>query len=112
MIVLNLQILTFKVENKRSSSSSIPDAEAVILERHLNDALNIFPRVVSCTTDMIGPPHPISNLRPIVWYRSETESVLERKLKDLQETTQEWNQRFWEFHNTSFANVSFSFFSL
>lgn len=88
---------------KRNASVPPPNVEAVLLERNESEDL-VVPQTVSSsfTQDMIGPPHPVSNLRPVIWYRSPTETPLQRKLRNLQQDTQQWNQQFWETHNTKF----------
>lgn len=55
--------------------------------------------------DLIGPPDPLSNLRPIVRRVTLNESVLQHKLRELQDETQKWNQKFWSEHNTKFIRV-------
>lgn len=55
--------------------------------------------------DWIGPPDRYSNLRPIKYFIPNDESDLERKLRELRQETQEWNQRFWENQNLSFFKV-------
>ena len=52
--------------------------------------------------DLIGPPDPVSNLRPIIFARSAKETYFEKKYIDLREETQQWNQEFWIKHNTNF----------
>ncbi|XP_015976906.2 cytochrome c oxidase assembly factor 8 isoform X3 [Rousettus aegyptiacus] len=52
--------------------------------------------------DWIGPPDKHSNLRPIHFYIPEDESPLERKLRELRQETQEWNQQFWANQNVTF----------
>lgn len=54
---------------------------------------------------MIGPPHPVSNLRPIIRYQPPNETLLQKKLRELQNETQLWNQTFWENHNSKFIKV-------
>ncbi|XP_003463184.1 cytochrome c oxidase assembly factor 8 [Cavia porcellus] len=53
--------------------------------------------------DWIGPPDRHSNLRPIHFYKPEKESLLEQKLRELRQETQEWNQQFWANQNLSFS---------
>ncbi|XP_017793459.1 PREDICTED: APOPT family protein CG14806, mitochondrial isoform X2 [Habropoda laboriosa] len=53
-------------------------------------------------TDMIGPPDPISNLRPIIFAKFDKESKLEKIYREVREETQIWNQKFWTKHNISF----------
>ncbi|XP_017760858.1 PREDICTED: apoptogenic protein 1, mitochondrial [Eufriesea mexicana] len=52
--------------------------------------------------DLIGPPDPISNLRPIIFAKSENESELEKRYRKAREDTQTWNQNFWTKHNNNF----------
>ncbi|XP_053983588.1 cytochrome c oxidase assembly factor 8 [Hylaeus volcanicus] len=52
--------------------------------------------------DIIGPPDPISNLRPIKFSIPWNETNLEKKYREAREDTQLWNQNFWVKHNTSF----------
>ncbi|XP_032679824.1 cytochrome c oxidase assembly factor 8 [Odontomachus brunneus] len=52
--------------------------------------------------DIIGPPDPVSNLRPIIFARPMKETYLEKKYRELKEDTQQWNQTFWYKHNTNF----------
>uniref|UniRef100_A0ACB8G5L8 Apoptogenic protein 1, mitochondrial n=1 Tax=Sphaerodactylus townsendi TaxID=933632 RepID=A0ACB8G5L8_9SAUR len=52
--------------------------------------------------DWIGPPDQCSNLRPIVFYIPTHESPLERRLRELRQETQAWNQQFWTNQNVSF----------
>ncbi|KFV81631.1 hypothetical protein N308_01621, partial [Struthio camelus australis] len=59
------------------------------------------PPAHSCN-DWIGPPDKYSNLRPVIFYVPQNESLLERRLRELREETQAWNQRFWARQNVSF----------
>ncbi|XP_025993995.1 COA8 family protein CG14806, mitochondrial [Solenopsis invicta] len=52
--------------------------------------------------DVIGPPDPVSNLRPVVFAGSTNETYFEKKYRKLRKETQQWNQIFWYKHNTSF----------
>ncbi|XP_025935228.1 apoptogenic protein 1, mitochondrial [Apteryx rowi] len=52
--------------------------------------------------DWIGPPDKSSNLRPVVFYVPPNESLLERRLRELRQETQAWNQQFWARQNASF----------
>ncbi|XP_063296527.1 cytochrome c oxidase assembly factor 8 [Pelobates fuscus] len=52
--------------------------------------------------DWIGPPDRLSNLRPIKFFVPKNESEPERKLRELREETQDWNQRFWATQNLTF----------
>ncbi|KAG8449290.1 hypothetical protein GDO86_016088 [Hymenochirus boettgeri] len=57
----------------------------------------------SSICDWIGPPDRYSNLRPICYFIPKHESVLERKLRELRQDTQDWNQRFWANQNLTFT---------
>ncbi|XP_031409561.1 cytochrome c oxidase assembly factor 8 isoform X4 [Meleagris gallopavo] len=52
--------------------------------------------------DWIGPPDKRSNLRPVIFHVPPRESPLERRLRELREETQAWNQHFWARQNTAF----------
>lgn len=84
--------------------SAAKPAEAVFITRDLEVP-------VICVTDeknvdLIGPPDPISKLRPIVRRIVANETALQLKLRELQDETQDWNQKFWSEHNTKFIQVS------
>ncbi|XP_018411630.1 PREDICTED: apoptogenic protein 1, mitochondrial [Nanorana parkeri] len=70
-------------------------------ERSAPQAITFCPPAQS-KHDWIGPPDRYSNLRPIKYFIPKNESHLERKLRELRQETQEWNQRFWENQNLSF----------
>ncbi|EZA60403.1 hypothetical protein DMN91_010479 [Ooceraea biroi] len=53
--------------------------------------------------DTIGPPDPVSNLRPIVFARPAKETYLQKRYRELRDETQQWNHAFWSKHNTSFV---------
>ncbi|KAG8561363.1 hypothetical protein GDO81_015327 [Engystomops pustulosus] len=52
--------------------------------------------------DWIGPPDRYSNLRPIKYFVPVDESALERKLRELRQETEDWNQMFWASQNLTF----------
>ncbi|XP_053138690.1 cytochrome c oxidase assembly factor 8 isoform X2 [Hemicordylus capensis] len=52
--------------------------------------------------DWIGPPDRYSNLRPVIFHIPKYESLLERRLRELRQETQVWNQQFWANQNISF----------
>lgn len=62
------------------------------------------PRTIS--TDMVGPPDPVSNLRRIVFKQPTNETKLEKKFRELRTEVQGWNQNFWTQHNSRFFQVS------
>ncbi|XP_069392536.1 cytochrome c oxidase assembly factor 8 isoform X2 [Paralichthys olivaceus] len=61
------------------------------------------------TCDWIGPPNPLSNLRPIVYHVPENESELEKRLRHLRQETEDWNHDFWTQQNISFSKEKDSF---
>ncbi|XP_029972936.1 cytochrome c oxidase assembly factor 8 [Salarias fasciatus] len=63
----------------------------------------------STTHDWIGPPNPLSNLRPIVYRVPEDESELERRLRRLRQETEDWNHQFWTKQNISFSKEKEAF---
>ncbi|CAN9502658.1 unnamed protein product [Ophioblennius macclurei] len=63
----------------------------------------------STTHDWIGPPNPLSNLRPIVYRVPEDESELERRLRLLRQETEDWNHQFWTKQNISFTKEKEAF---
>lgn len=52
--------------------------------------------------DWIGPPDRYSNLRPIKYFVPADESPSERKLRELRQETEDWNQKFWAHQNLTF----------
>lgn len=65
--------------------------------------------VPSSTHDWIGPPNPLSNLRPIVYHIPENETELEKRLRNLRQDTEDWNQDFWANQNITFSKVQIFF---
>lgn len=61
------------------------------------------------TCDMIGPPDPVSNLRPIKFVARENETDLEKQLRLKREELQTWNHEFWTKHNTDFFKLKEEF---
>ncbi|GJQ71549.1 hypothetical protein Trydic_g11257 [Trypoxylus dichotomus] len=82
----------------RESATRTP--EAVFLKA--NPEVPIIAVTDRENVDMIGPPDTVSNLRPIIRKRLLHETALQRQLRELQDKTQEWNQKFWFEHNTKF----------
>ncbi|VDL77854.1 unnamed protein product [Nippostrongylus brasiliensis] len=52
--------------------------------------------------DWVGPPHPISKIRPIKLRRVDNETDLERQYRIAREELNRWSSSFWEKHNTLF----------
>lgn len=53
--------------------------------------------------DSVGPPDPVSNLRPIKYHVPKHESPVERELRLKRISVAEWNRTFWTSHNLKFA---------
>ncbi|XP_034433414.1 cytochrome c oxidase assembly factor 8 [Hippoglossus hippoglossus] len=70
---------------------------------------SIFRPPPSSTCDWIGPPNPLSNLRPIVYHIAENESELQRRLRNLRQETEDWNHEFWTKQNITFNKDRDSF---
>ncbi|CAG4906821.1 unnamed protein product [Colias eurytheme] len=60
------------------------------------------PNPQKISTDMVGPPDPVSNLRRIVFKQPANEGQLEKKYRELRAEVQDWNQEFWTQHNSRF----------
>ncbi|CAG9817362.1 unnamed protein product [Phaedon cochleariae] len=52
--------------------------------------------------DIIGPPDPLSNLRPIIRRCPTNETIFQQSLREMQDATHTWNQQFWTDHNQKF----------
>ncbi|WKY10435.1 hypothetical protein Q1695_002641 [Nippostrongylus brasiliensis] len=52
--------------------------------------------------DWVGPPHPVSKIRPIKLRRVDNETELERQYRIAREELNRWSSSFWEKHNTLF----------
>ncbi|RVE66344.1 hypothetical protein OJAV_G00106260 [Oryzias javanicus] len=63
----------------------------------------------SPTHDWIGPPNPLSNLRPIIYRIPEEESELEKRLRNLRQETEDWNHKFWTKQNLNFSKEKEAF---
>ncbi|XP_077395749.1 cytochrome c oxidase assembly factor 8 [Festucalex cinctus] len=63
----------------------------------------------SATHDWVGPTNPLSNLRPIVYRVAPNESELERRLRNMRQDTEDWNQRFWTEQNLTFGKEKDAF---
>ncbi|XP_045446014.1 COA8 family protein CG14806, mitochondrial [Melitaea cinxia] len=60
------------------------------------------PNPSKISSDMIGPPDPVSNLRTIIFRKPTNETNLEEKYRKLRMEVQDWNQKFWTQHNSRF----------
>ncbi|KAM9340773.1 cytochrome c oxidase assembly factor 8 [Symphorus nematophorus] len=61
------------------------------------------------THDWIGPPNPLSNLRPVVYRVPEKETELEKRLRHLRQETEDWNHDFWTKQNINFSKEKEAF---
>ncbi|XP_056401392.1 cytochrome c oxidase assembly factor 8 isoform X1 [Hyla sarda] len=80
----------------RARHSGEPDTSAETAK-----AISFCPPVDS-KYDWVGPPDRYSNIRPIRFFVPADESPLERKLRELRQETQDWNQKFWANQNLTF----------
>ena len=70
------------------------------LTSNLNKKLNL--RFLS--HDMyVGKPDKLSNVRPLVFKYNDTDTKLEKKLKDIQYEAQKWHHKFWLEHNKKYV---------
>lgn len=102
---LNNPILKVSKRTVNTSTSRSPDA--VFIEKSLENPIIVVPE--KNKVDMIGPPNSISNLRPIIRQRLLHETPLQQKLRELQDETQAWNEKFWSEHNTKFIKEKESY---
>ncbi|ETE64429.1 Kinesin light chain 1, partial [Ophiophagus hannah] len=93
----------------RFLSSSVSGGSSRGEEPEKKNAPSPPKRKVSCfhppsdsCCDWIGPPDQYSNLRPVIFYVPKHETPLERRLRELRQETQAWNQEFWTNQNLSF----------
>ncbi|KAL4706321.1 hypothetical protein ACJJTC_004930 [Scirpophaga incertulas] len=61
-----------------------------------------IPNPKKITSDMIGPPDPVSNLRKIIFKQPSNETQLEKQYRKLRSEIQNWNHDFWTQHNSRF----------
>ncbi|XP_063356275.1 cytochrome c oxidase assembly factor 8 isoform X1 [Pelmatolapia mariae] len=63
----------------------------------------------SSTHDWVGPPNPLSSLRPIIYHIPENETELEKRLRNLRQDTEDWNHNFWAKQNITFSKEKEAF---
>ncbi|XP_023012321.1 cytochrome c oxidase assembly factor 8 [Leptinotarsa decemlineata] len=93
---------------RRISSSKVP--EAVFIENSMEEPVIVMRE--EDDIDLIGPADPISNLRPIIRKHLANETILQRRLRNLQNETQEWNHLFWTEHNERFKKEQQTYIDL
>ncbi|XP_044271601.1 COA8 family protein CG14806, mitochondrial [Tribolium madens] len=99
-------VLTRDITSSKRSSQSHP----VFIEKSLEEPVIVVSE--SDDVDLIGPPDPLSNLRPIIRKCLRDETPLQRQLRQMQDATQAWNQEFWAKHNTNFIKKRQEFVKL
>uniref|UniRef100_A0A171B7B0 APOPT family protein mitochondrial n=1 Tax=Triatoma infestans TaxID=30076 RepID=A0A171B7B0_TRIIF len=57
---------------------------------------------ISVKGDIVGPPNPISNIRPIIFHIPRNETAIEKIFRHEREYVQKWHEEFWSNHNTKF----------
>lgn len=92
-----------KYQTFRRSSNRRP--QTVFIDKIVEDPIIVIDS--NDGVDLIGPPDPVSNLRPIIRKHQLNETTSQKRLRELQEMTQVWNQDFWTKHNTNFIKVSY-----
>ena len=63
------------------------------------------PQIDFSRDDLIGPPDSVSNIRPLIIQTRSGETPLQRRYRELQLETAEFNHRFWTEHNNQFKQV-------
>lgn len=58
------------------------------------------------TVDSVGPPDPISNIRPVRFYVPPDETAVEKSFRLQRSEVLEWNQMFWRDHNSRYFKVN------
>ncbi|XP_044022223.1 cytochrome c oxidase assembly factor 8 [Siniperca chuatsi] len=89
--------------NRRQCSSKLATQQDKSPKR------STFRPVATSTHDWIGPPNPLSNLRPIVYHVPENETELEKRLRHLRQETEDWNHDFWARQNITFSKEKDAF---
>ncbi|KAJ2807444.1 hypothetical protein H4R21_000478, partial [Coemansia helicoidea] len=53
---------------------------------------------------LVGPPHPVSNIRPVRFYVPADETAAERRYREMREEAADRDHRFWLDNNTRFEH--------
>lgn len=64
-----------------------------------------IPNPKKISSDMVGPPDPVSNLRRVIFKQPTNETKMEKTYREMRTEVQEFNQKFWTHHNTRFFQV-------
>lgn len=59
--------------------------------------------------NILGPPDKVSNIRPILRYKSANESNLQKELRLKRAEAHDWVNNFWTKHNETFAREKSDF---
>ena len=89
-----VKIIFFWLQEKFQDPDVIPIEEEETLKKIYNTKENI-----------IGPHHPVSNLRVIKFKIEPNESPLQKKLRHYRQDTQDFHHQFWTQHNTEFVEA-------
>lgn len=84
---------------KRASANS-SDIQNLSKFSTINDEKEI---PIAHKRDLIGPAHPISNIRDVRLHKPINETNLHKRYRLLRQDTLEWHHQFWITHNTEFA---------
>lgn len=101
--------LGFTAANIRLCSSASSTGSTISTKGEKKAKTSIQRPAPSTAHDWIGPPNPLSNLRPIVYRVPERETELEKRLRTLRQETEDWNQDFWTKQNMTFTKEKESF---
>ncbi|KAF7286359.1 cytochrome c oxidase assembly factor 8 [Rhynchophorus ferrugineus] len=74
--------------------------QSIFIEKRLEEPIIVLKE--EDNVNLIGPPDPISHLRPVIYKIHKNETELQQQFRELANTTQKWNQEFWAIHNTNF----------
>ena len=88
------EVFFFCLQEKFHDPDVIPIEEEETLKKIYNTKENI-----------IGPHHPVSNLRVIKFKIEPNESPLQKKLRHYRQDTQDFHHQFWTQHNTEFVEA-------
>jgi len=84
--------------SKRTASTQA--SQAVLIEKTLEEPIIVLRE--EDNVDIIGPPDPTSNIRPVIRKILKNETCLQKRFRELADSTQHWNQKFWAVHNMNF----------
>ncbi|KAF2368948.1 Major facilitator superfamily [Trinorchestia longiramus] len=65
--------------------------------------------LIKSNCDCVGPPDPVSRLRRVHYHIPKKETSLQASCRAALMNTQDWNQKYWFQHNTSFEKEKQAF---